>query len=80
TKEAKLIYEVTSWCLNSRKLVGLYRSSQTCYNLPLQNPTVRGPDASNTLSDNDQNEAFPSVVPNFVAEIRSDNDSEDYCY
>ncbi|CAG8743071.1 15129_t:CDS:2, partial [Funneliformis mosseae] len=85
-REARLIYEVTGWCMNNPRL-GLYGSSQTCYNLPLPNPTVRGPDASvvlatrwNALSVNDQNEAFPSVAPNFVAEIRSDNDSEDYCH
>ncbi|CAG8577780.1 11182_t:CDS:2 [Funneliformis caledonium] len=34
----------------------------------------------NALLVNDQNEAFSSVTPNFVAEIRSDNNSEDYCH
>ncbi|CAI2196625.1 13608_t:CDS:2, partial [Funneliformis geosporum] len=34
----------------------------------------------NALSPNDQNKAFPTVSPNFVAEIRSSSDSEDYCH
>ncbi|PKY39449.1 hypothetical protein RhiirA4_538118 [Rhizophagus irregularis] len=34
----------------------------------------------NTLSTNNQAEAFPPVTPNFVAEICSDNDSWDYCH
>ncbi|CAI2200497.1 3799_t:CDS:2, partial [Funneliformis geosporum] len=59
-------------------------SSQTYYNLPLPNPTVWGPDASVILAtrfliiSNDQNEAFPSVALNFIAKIRSDNDSDNY--
>ncbi|CAI2187849.1 15315_t:CDS:2, partial [Funneliformis geosporum] len=69
---------VTAWCRNNPRLVGLVGSSQTCYNLPLPNPTVRGPDASVVLATRFLIISFPSVAPNFVAEIRSDNDSEEY--
>ncbi|RIA81167.1 hypothetical protein C1645_744720 [Glomus cerebriforme] len=86
-REAVLITRVTNWCLNNCRIVGQFGSSQSCYNLPLPKPTVRGPDASvvltarwNTLSTNEQAEAFPRVAPNFVAEIRSDNDSWEYCH
>ncbi len=34
----------------------------------------------NTLSANDQDEAFPYVAPNFVAKICPDNDSQGYCH
>ncbi|CAG8547804.1 6103_t:CDS:2 [Funneliformis caledonium] len=61
--------------------VDLLEYSETCYNLPLPNPTVQDPDAFiflttkwNALSVNDQNEAFPSFAPNFVVKIYSNND------
>ncbi|CAG8753746.1 18165_t:CDS:2, partial [Dentiscutata erythropus] len=58
-REAKLIYEVTGWCLSNPGLVGLYGSSQTGFYLPLPTETIRCPDA------------YPPIAPNFVAEIRS---------
>ncbi|RIA90111.1 hypothetical protein C1645_823796 [Glomus cerebriforme] len=79
--------DVTLWCQNNPRLVGRYGSSQARFNLSLPIPTCRSPDACvilatrwNALSQNDQTEAYSSVPPNFVAEIRSNNDPEDYCH
>ncbi|CAB5363369.1 unnamed protein product [Rhizophagus irregularis] len=86
-REAYLIGRITVWCENNPLLVGLVGSSNVYYNLPLPNPTVRSPDASvilaarwGALTRNEQEEAFPSVTPNFVAEVRSVNDSWQFCH
>ncbi|RGB29808.1 restriction endonuclease type II-like protein [Rhizophagus diaphanus] len=86
-KEARLISRVTIWCDNNPRLVGIFGSSQACFTLPLPTETVRGPGAFvilanswNALSPNDQNEAFPPIVPDFVAEIRSNSNTVDFCH
>ncbi|PKK74152.1 hypothetical protein RhiirC2_775112 [Rhizophagus irregularis] len=78
-REAYLIERITVWCENNPLLVGLVGSSNVYYNLPLPNPTWMLP-WWGTLTRNEQEEAFPSVAPNFIAEVRSVNDSWQFCH
>ncbi|RIA86906.1 hypothetical protein C1645_828551 [Glomus cerebriforme] len=84
-RKALITYHVTGWCLANANLVGHYGASQGCYALP--NGDRMGSDSCvifnarwNALTNVQQGEAFPPVVPNFVIELRSHSDLPQYIH
>ncbi|CAG8644822.1 13060_t:CDS:2 [Dentiscutata erythropus] len=84
-RESLINCYVIGWCHANPHLAREFSSSQGCYTLP--NGDILGPDVAvilntrwNTLTDARQNEAYPPVAPNFIVELRSQSDSDQYIY
>ncbi|RHZ43303.1 hypothetical protein Glove_197g106 [Diversispora epigaea] len=83
--ETCIVKQVTSWCDNNENMIGHCGGPTGCFILP--NGDVLGPDASvvlydrwNVLSEDEKDETFPQVTPNFIVELRSKSSSSPSCH